>query len=146
MLCSRIGIFAVYLLQQTNRKMILNGKEVAFPAVMQVCFSKIIDTLEEQAEDKDQASASYARELLKEVEKSPELKTGIDLKSLDKYEESIKKIAKPLFPTALKSNEIKALTPPFFFEPILTSTQACAPPFGNFWIRPCSGTIQFQMN
>lgn len=118
--------------------MIFNGEEVEFPAVMQVSFNKVIETLEEQAKSEDLAIANYSKELLKEVSQYPELKTGIkDYKNLKKYESSIKKITKPLFPSALSTNEIKALTPPFYFEPILTSER-----FGN--IIKDSGEEQFE--
>lgn len=102
--------------------MVYNGKEIEFPAQMQVSFFKHIEALEEQASGEDEIAADYARNLLKEVEKFPELKDGIsDLSKLDKYKDSIKRICKPLFPEVLTNNEIKILTPPFYFEPIHTS-------------------------
>ena len=104
--------------------MIYNGKEIEFPAVMQVSFYKVIETLEEMAKDSDKATAGYAKQLLAEVEKHPELRDGIsDMDQLKKYNRSIKKIGRVLFPDALLTNEIKALTPPFYFEPIYTSTR-----------------------
>ena len=102
--------------------MIYNGEEVEFPAIMQVSFFKLIEQLEEQAKDSDSGTAEYAKELLKEVEKYPELKTGIsDVSKLPKYQKSIDKLARPLFPEVLTTNEIKLLTPPFYFDPIYTS-------------------------
>ena len=102
--------------------MIYNGEEVAFPAIMQVSFFKLVEQLEEQVKSKDQGIAQYAESLLNEVEKYPELKEGItDVNSLPKYQKSIDKLAKPLFPDVLATNEIKLLTPPFYFEPIYTS-------------------------
>lgn len=104
--------------------MIYNGKEVEFPAIMQVCFFKQIEQLEIQAKGNDRAEALYAQELLKMVEKYPELRDGIsDLSKLKDYEEPIRQLVKPLFPNALTSNEIKILTPPFYFEPIYTSSR-----------------------
>ena len=104
--------------------MIYNGKEVEFPAVMQISFFKAIEALEKMANDEDEAVGHYAQTLLKEVEKHPELKDGIeDLSELDMYKESIQKISRVLFPDALLTNEIKALTPPFYFQPMYTSTR-----------------------
>ncbi|WP_462252370.1 GAF domain-containing protein [Ekhidna sp.] len=102
--------------------MIYNGKEVEFPAIMHVSFFKLIEQLEEMAKSKDAGQASYAKDLLKEVEKYPELKDGIsDVTKLKKYQKSFDKLSKPLFPSILSTNEIKILTPPFYFEPIYTS-------------------------
>ncbi|MEP1781675.1 hypothetical protein, partial [Reichenbachiella sp.] len=104
--------------------MIYNGKEVPFPAVMQISFFKAIEALELMAKDTDQGVVNYALQLLKEVEKYPELKDGIgSIDQLKKYKKSIQKIGRILFPDALLTNEIKALTPPFYFEPIYTSTR-----------------------
>lgn len=102
--------------------MIYNGKEVEFPAVMQTSFFKVIETLEEMAKDSDKGISSYAKQLLKELEKYPELKDGIEnLDELHKYKKPIAKISRLLFPDALLTNEIKALIPPFYFKPIHTS-------------------------
>lgn len=104
--------------------MIYNGKEVEFPAIMQVSFFKLIETLEPQVEGDDPAAAQYAKTLLAEVEKYPELRDGIaDISELKKYDKPIKMLSRALFPDALTSNEIKILTPPFYFEPIYTSTR-----------------------
>lgn len=102
--------------------MIYNGKEVEFPAIMHVSFFKLIDQLEEMAKSKDAGLASYAKDLLNEVEKYPELREGIsDVSKLKKYQKSFDKLSRPLFPEILTTNEIKILTPPFYFEPIYTS-------------------------
>lgn len=104
--------------------MIYNGKEVEFPAVMQISFFKAIEALQDMANDEDKGVSDYANQLLKEVEKYPELRDGIEsLDEFKKYKKSIKKIGRILFPDALSTNEIKALTPPFYFEPVLTSTR-----------------------
>ncbi|TDI66217.1 MAG: GAF domain-containing protein [Bacteroidetes bacterium] len=104
--------------------MIYNGKEVEFPAVMQISFFKVIETLEQMAKDSDQSVANYAQQLLLEVEKYPELRDGVeDLDQLNKYKKSIQKISRVLFPETLLTNEIKALTPPFYFKPIYTSSR-----------------------
>jgi len=104
--------------------MIYNGREVEFPAVMQISFFKVIETLEQMAKDADKSVANYAQQLLLEVEKHPELRDGVeDLDQLKKYKKSIQKISRVLFPDALLTNEIKALTPPFYFKPIYTTSR-----------------------
>ena len=120
--------------------MIYNGKEVEFPAVMQVSFFKAIETLEVMSKDKDEATSRYANELLQEVQKHPKLKDGIeDLNDLKKYKKSIDKISRVLFPDALLTNEIKALTPPFYFNPFYTSTR-----FDNI-VRASGEEYKFEM-
>ena len=101
--------------------MIYNGNEVEFPAIMQVSFFKLIESLEAQLEGDDVAAASYARALLEEVEAYPELRDGIsDVNKLKDYDASFKKLSKALFPDALTTNEIKLLAPPFYFETLYT--------------------------
>ena len=121
--------------------MIYNGKEVEFPAIMQVSFFKLIEHLEAQLEGDDEAAASYARALLQEVEKYPELRDGIgDVNKLKDYDASFKKLSKAFFPDALTTNEIKLLSPPFYFEPLYTSkrfdsiVEASGEPF-NFTMK-----------
>lgn len=104
--------------------MIYNGQEIEFPAIMQVSFFKLIETLEPQVNGEDQAVAAYARALLAEVDRYPELRDGIaDISQLKQYDKSIKMLSRALFPDALTSNEIKILTPPFYFEPMYTSAR-----------------------
>ncbi|GAB5525482.1 MAG: hypothetical protein Roseis2KO_33540 [Roseivirga sp.] len=104
--------------------MIYNGQEIEFPAIMQVSFFKLIETLELQVNGEDQAAAAYAQALLAEVDQYPELRDGIaDISQLQQYDKSIKMLSRALFPDALTSNEIKILTPPFYFEPMYTSTR-----------------------
>ena len=104
--------------------MIYNGKEVEFPAIAQISFFKVIETLEQMAKDIDKNAANYAQNLLQEIEKYPELRDGFeDLDKLTKYKKSIQNISRVLFPDALLTNEIKALTPPFHFEPIYTTSR-----------------------
>ncbi|MEQ9422970.1 MAG: GAF domain-containing protein [Cyclobacteriaceae bacterium] len=102
--------------------MIYNGREVAFPAIMRISFYKVEEALVKLNQDKNPATAGYAKSLLKVIENHPELVDGIeDLKLLKKLEKPIKKIGKILFPETLTKNEIKVLTPPFQFIPFLTS-------------------------
>ena len=104
--------------------MIYNGKKIEFPAIMQISFYKVIESLELMADDKDKTAAHYAQQLLKEIEKHPELRDGIeDTAQLKKHDKTIRKICRVLFPDVLLTNEIKALTPPFNFDPLYTSTR-----------------------
>ncbi|MGB0522007.1 MAG: hypothetical protein ACPGJS_03565 [Flammeovirgaceae bacterium] len=104
--------------------MIYNGQEIEFPAIMHVSFFKHIENLEKQAQSEEKYEANYAKSLLKEVEKYPELRDGIHMdEDLEQYQESIRKLCKPLFPDVLTTNEIKVLTPLFYFKPLMTSTR-----------------------
>jgi len=104
--------------------MIFNGKEVPFPAITKISFFKVIESLELMSKDKDLNVASFAENLLKEIDRYPILSEGFDdLKLLKKYKEPISKLSRILFPDALLTNEIKGLTPPFNFEAFYTSTR-----------------------
>lgn len=104
--------------------MIYNGKEVEFPAIMKISFYKVIETLETMVKDKDKDVAAYGKELLKVVDKHPELRDGIDtMDEVRALARPIRKISRVMFPDALTTNEIKALCPPFYFEPIVTSAR-----------------------
>ena len=102
----------------------LNGKVVEFPAICKTSFFKVIELLEAQSKDADKNVASYAQNLLKEIESYPLLKKGFeDVELIKKYEAPIGKLCRTLFPDALLSNEIKAVVPPFVFTPIYTSSR-----------------------
>jgi len=102
--------------------MIYNGKEIEFPAIMQFSFIKLIEDLEKKAKSDDKAIAEYAKSYLKVVDKYPALKDGIsDPNEFDKYKEGIEKIGGLLFHDTLQTNEIKILSPPFYFTPLVTS-------------------------
>jgi len=104
--------------------MILNGKRVDFPAVCKVSFFKVIEQLEVQAKDNDENVASFARNLLNEVEQYPLIKEGFeDVQLIEEYKPIIDKICRTLFPESLLTNEIKAVAPPFYFKPLYTSTR-----------------------
>lgn len=103
--------------------MIYNGKEVEFPAVMQLSLFKLIESLENTAKEADEDTKTYIQSLLKLVEEHPEIKEGFPYEDIHKFIEPIRRLTKNLFPEALLSNEIKALTPPFHFDPIVTSTR-----------------------
>lgn len=103
--------------------MIFNGKNVTFPAITKVSFSKIFESLEKTVNaDKDPNAVAYAKKLLKLKEKYPILDEGFeDLQLIEEYREPIQSLSRILFPDALLSNEIKALMAPYNFYPIRTS-------------------------
>ncbi|MCW2119491.1 GAF domain-containing protein [Flavobacterium sp. 7A] len=84
------------------------------PFSTHISFHKLIASLEEIALTNIDYRSNYAKALLEEVEKVPELKTGIvDYETIKKHKELIKNLLSDLFPTALSKNEIKAITIPF---------------------------------
>ncbi len=102
--------------------MIFNGKEVPFPAIGKISFFKIIENIESKVNDEDPIVAETAKNILKEVEKFPEIRSGIDhIDDLKKYEGLVRKLCLMMFPEVLTTNEIKAITPPFYFKPIYSS-------------------------
>ena len=97
------------------------------PIIGQVSFFKVFESLEKIAKSKDKHRAMFASNLLAELEPYQELREGFtDLSLIDKYKDQIDKLSSLLFPEALLKNEIKAVVPPFFFEPLYTSER-----FGN---------------
>ena len=116
------------------------GKEMLFPAQTKISFFKVIEVLEGQAKSKDVNVSRFAKEILSESEKYPELKDGFtDLKILNKRKHIIDRLANTLFPKALLTNEIKGLVPPFDFTPFYLSTR-----FQN--ILDNGGELQFKFN
>ena len=104
--------------------MILNGKKVDFPAVCKISFYKVIEGLEQQAEDPDENVATFAKNLLEEVNKYPLLREGFeDTDLIEEYQPIIDKLSRTMFPDSLLTNEIKAVAPPFYFRPLYTSTR-----------------------
>ena len=68
--------------------MTLNGKEVEFPAICKTSFFKVIEILETQAKDTDKNVASFAQNLLEEIEPYPLLREGFeDTTLIKKYKE-----------------------------------------------------------
>lgn len=85
------------------------------PFEVQISFHKLIENLEEIAESDVDYRAAYAKGLLRETAKVPELRTGIrDLNVIYEQKDLIRNLLADLFPTALTRNEIKAVTIPFY--------------------------------
>ena len=104
--------------------MIFNGKEVPFPAIGKISFFKVIESLEKMAVHKNELTAVPAKKLLEEVNKYPALREGIEsIDDLKKHDTLVRKLCQLMFPEVLLTNEIKALTPPFLFKPIYSSTR-----------------------
>lgn len=84
------------------------------PFQVHISFQKVVETLEEIASSDVDYRANYAKGLLHEVNKFPELYQGItDFSKLSKHEVLVKHLLSDLFPTALTNNEIKAAAIPF---------------------------------
>lgn len=84
------------------------------PFKAQISFHKVIEALEEIALSDVDYRSQYAKGLLREVEKVPELRTGItDFAIVTEHKRLIRNLLADLFPTALTKNEIKAVTIPF---------------------------------
>lgn len=103
--------------------MLVNGKKISFPAVTQVSFFKVFESLEVLSKDPDPTIASFATQLLKDSEKYPELKEGISSEDFNPDQEIIRRLCRVLFPDVLLTNEIKGVMPPFEFKPFYYSTR-----------------------
>ena len=67
------------------------GKEMPFPAITKISFFKVIEVLEEQAKSDDVNISRFAKELLIECDKYPELNEGFeDISILKKYLSQVK--------------------------------------------------------
>ena len=94
----------------------------SFPLVSHISFFKLFDLLEEMKKGSDNSKASFATQLLKELEPYPELKTGLkDHESLKNYKSQIEKLSSLVFSEILKENEIKGIAAPFELNPIVSS-------------------------
>lgn len=103
--------------------MLLKGKKIPFPAITQVSFFKVLESLEKLSHDKDLAVAEFAKNLLADSEKFPELKEGIGSEDFNPNQEIIQRLCRTLFPEVLLTNEIKGIMPPFEFKPFYYSTR-----------------------
>jgi hypothetical protein len=84
------------------------------PFHIQFSFHKIIERLEETANNSTVGDDAYARELLKKVNAHPELKDGITTaEQIDENKELISELLSDLFPEILTNNEIKAISLPY---------------------------------
>jgi len=83
------------------------------PFQVQISFHKLIENLQEIALSDVDYRANYAKGLLEQVAKVPELSTGItDFAQIEEHRQLIRYLLSDLFPTALTRNEIKAVAIP----------------------------------
>src|SRR5258706_9930565 len=92
--------------------------EYALPFHLQINFKKLVTWWTEQAALPDPFKSDRAKEVLKRIEKTPELsKPFDDFNRVEKYQEEIRLLLSPFFPSLTTTNEIKAAGIPF--RPIL---------------------------
>ncbi len=91
------------------------------PFHLRLSFKGVFEHWENMAASEDPGKASYAREVLAQLEHAPALRGPIDdIAILEDYESEVALLLSALFPEALKTNEIKAAGLPFtpiFFNP-----------------------------
>ncbi|MFP9118961.1 GAF domain-containing protein [Flavobacterium sp. RNTU_13] len=91
------------------------AKQTKGPLVPRLSFHKVLEALENIANNETGYRAEYAQALLNHAAPFPEIRTGMDnLEQLATHEGLIRNLLADLFPTALTYNEIKAVTLPFF--------------------------------
>jgi len=79
-----------------------------------IAFHKLIASFEEMALSEVDFQSTYAKALLKEIKKYPELTEGIEkMEDLRPYEAVVKVLLADLLPKSLTQNEMKAITAPF---------------------------------
>ncbi len=103
--------------------MIFKGKKIPFPAITQVSFFKVIESLRKQTSDPDPDVSAFANNLLADCAKYPQLVDGINSEDFDPNLEIIQRLCRVLFPEVLLTNEIKGIMPPFEFKPFYLSTR-----------------------
>ncbi|MEZ4943905.1 MAG: GAF domain-containing protein [Cyclobacteriaceae bacterium] len=103
--------------------MYIKGKKVPFPAITQVSFFKVFESLEKLSRDGDSTVAEFAKKLLRDSEKYPELREGISSEDFDPKQDIIQRLCRTLFPEVLLTNEIKGVMPPFEFKPFYCSAR-----------------------
>ncbi len=87
------------------------------PLRVLLSLDKQIKSVEGYANNPDHPNNKSAKEVLKSIEKYPELRDGIeDWSQLPKYEKELNILLEPLFPETLQDNEIKAVVMPFKYH------------------------------
>ena len=100
----------------------MNPLNQPFPIKNLVSFHKVFESLDLMSQDGDENLSKYAKNLIAEMESYPKLKEGFDDFGLfETYKEQIEKLTRLLFPDALLTNEIKAISPPFMLAPFKKS-------------------------
>ena len=92
-----------------------DAQNIKGPLIARISFHKVLEALEQIAENDVDYRADYAKALLNHAAPFPELRDGIeDISLINKHEALIRNLLADLFPTALTNNEIKAAAIPFF--------------------------------
>lgn len=102
----------------------VDNVEFEFPAKSLISFKKLFESLEEMANSDEENTAKFAQHLIDELAPYSILKEGFeDPKMVEEYQPQIQKLCQMIFPAALATNEIKAVTAPFRFDFLHTSTR-----------------------
>src|SRR5438093_12999908 len=92
-----------------NYRMGNNAGTIELPFRIQFHFKKLIAWWEKQAAAEDSLELFRAREVLKRLEKAPELRTSFDHPDLiEKYQQEVQLMLSPFFPSLTTTNETKA--------------------------------------
>jgi len=92
--------------------------EFTFPFRLKVSFKKLLQWWKEQAETPGSSEAPRAAKVLSAIEKIPELGQSFDNPEwIEKYQEEIRLLLSPIFPSLTTTNEIRAAAMPF--KPVL---------------------------
>ncbi len=87
------------------------------PVKVLLSMEPLFKEIELYAKDKNHFFYKSSKMILEYVNQFPELRTGIaDFSQIEKYEEALNLMLKPLFPDLLQSNEIKAIAIPFVYK------------------------------
>lgn len=91
-----------------------NSKSSDLPFNVKFSLERLYQEHEVFANNPDHPYQKSAKVVLKKANQFPELREGLeDMSQIDKYAEVIELITEALFPTALQTNEIKAIMVPF---------------------------------
>tara|TARA_B100000809_G_scaffold263671_1_gene317503 strand:- start:2924 stop:5314 length:2391 start_codon:yes stop_codon:yes gene_type:complete len=96
------------------------------PMQFSISFHKAVRSFERYAteEFKEHPFHTSAKEIIKEIKKTPELIEGFsDFSLLTKHQDKIELLLKPLFPEELSENEIKAASIPFSFTSFMFTSR-----------------------
>jgi len=94
-----------------------DGAAKELPVKVLLSMEPLFKEIEIYAKDTNHFFHKSSKAILAYVNQYPELRTGIeDFDNLDKYEEVLNLMLKPLFPDLLQSNEIKAIALPFVYK------------------------------
>ena len=103
-----------YVLHSSIIKIIFSLMSMLCLFSLKINFKKLISWWKEQAALSDLFESNRAKEVLKRIEKTPELSKPFDDFSLvEKYQEEIQLLLSPFFPSLTTTNEIKAAGIPF---------------------------------